>query len=68
MKTSAKYFRLAVGPRWGTSSQNGQNYNVTHKKPETQNKFFNLLTRILAESFEGFNSPLAQSAEELCGW
>jgi len=40
-------------------------YDVTHKKPETQNQnFFSLPTRRLAKSFEGLNSSLlAQLAE-----
>jgi len=29
---------------------------------------FSLQTQGLAEPFEGLNSSLAQSAEELCGW
>jgi len=44
MKTSVKYFRLAVGPRSGTSSQKWQKtyltYDVTQKKPKT--KIFSL--------------------------
>jgi len=44
MKTSAKYFRLAVGPSPGTSSQkwpkNYLTYDVTHKKTKTPNFFF----------------------------
>ena len=46
MKTSAKYFRLAVGPRSGTSSQKWPKtyitYDVTHKKtkPKTNKIFF----------------------------
>jgi len=46
MKISAKYFRLAVGPRSGTSSQTWPKtyltYDVTHKRNETQNNFFSL--------------------------
>ena len=67
LKTWAKYFRLAVGPRSGTSSQKWPKtyltYDITHIKPEIQNKrFFSLLTERLAESFEGLNSSLVQSA------
>jgi len=40
----SKYFRLVVGPMSGTSSQKLPNtylaYDVTHKKPETQNENF----------------------------
>jgi len=42
LKTCVKYFRLAVGPRSGTSSQKWPKtyftYDVTHKKTETQNQ------------------------------
>ena len=69
MNTSAKYFCLAVGPRSGTSSQKRSKtyltYNVTHKKSTTPNQKFSFHCR-LAESFEGLNSSLAQSANELC--
>jgi len=73
MKTSAKYFCLAVGPRSGTNGQKWPKtyvaYDITHNKmkPKAKN-FFSLLTRRLAESFEGLNSSLAQSVEKLCGW
>ena len=42
-------------------------YDVTPRKPQIQNeKFvFSISTKRLAESLEGFNSPLAQSAGEL---
>jgi len=36
-------------------------------KPKTKT-FFSLHIQGLAESFEGLNSSLAQSAEDLCGW
>jgi len=36
-------------------------------KPKTKN-FFSLQTQRLAESFEGLNNSLAQSAEKLWGW
>jgi len=42
LKTSVKYFRAAVGPRSGTSSQKWWRtyltYDVTHETPETQNQ------------------------------
>ena len=40
-----------------TKKQNPQLYN-----------FFSLQTRKFVVPFEGLNSSLAQSAEELCGW
>jgi len=42
-------------------------YDITYKKTKTQ-KFFSLQTWRLAESFEGLNSSLVQSAKELYGW
>jgi len=42
-------------------------YDVTHKKTKPQH-FFSLQTQRLAESYEGLNSSLAQSTEELWGW
>jgi len=74
MKTSATYFRLAVGPRPGTSRRKWPEiyltYDVTHKKTETQNQkfFIALQTQRLAESFEGLNSFLVQSTKHLCSW
>jgi len=42
MKTSGKYFRVAVGPRSGTSSRKWPKtyltYDVIHKKTENQNQ------------------------------
>jgi len=51
-------------------SQNLPHYDVTHKKTETQNQkiFFSIGVSKLAKSFQGLNSSLVQSAEELCGW
>jgi len=55
-------------------SQNGQKtftYDVTHKNLQLPTKiFFSLQTRRLAESFEGLNGSLVQSAEpeELWYW
>jgi len=70
LKISAKYFRLAVGFRSSTSRQKQPKtyltFDVNHKK--TKQICFSLQTQRLAESFEGLNSSLAQSAEELCSW
>jgi len=74
MKTSAKYFGLAAGPRPGDMSKNGPKayltYDVTHKKFATLNHkiFFRVLTRRLADLFEPLNSSLVQLAEELWHW
>jgi len=73
MKTSAKYFRLAVGPRSGNSSQKWPkaNLKMSLTKNKTKNRnIFSLQTQRLAESFESLNTSLAKlaSAEELCGW
>jgi len=44
MKTSVKYFCLAIGPRSGTSSQKLSKtyltYDVTHKKTKPKTNFF----------------------------
>jgi len=62
-----------VAPLSGTSSQKWPKtylaYDVNCKKktkPKTKT-FFSLHIQGLAESFEGLNSSLAQSAEDLCG-
>jgi len=39
-----------------------------HLDKKQNPKFFSLQTWRLAECFEGLNSSLEQSAEELCGW
>jgi len=47
-------------------AKNVPTYDITHKKPETQNqKFFSVQTRRLLQSFEGSVSSLAQSTGEL---
>jgi len=58
MKTSAKHFGSKIID------------DVIHKKSVTLNQkiFFRVRTRRLAEAFEGLNSSLAQSAEELWCW
>jgi len=38
-----------------------------NQKPKTKN-IMSLQTRRLSKSFEGLNSSLVQSDEELCGW
>jgi len=55
------------GPNeFGQKAQTYPTYDVTHRKPETQNlNYFSLQTRRLTKSFEGFNSSLAQSPGEL---
>jgi len=74
MKTSAKHFGLVVGPQAGQHErkwpQNYFSYNITHKKskPSNQKIFFQVQYTRLANSFEPFNSSLAQSAEELGRW
>jgi len=72
MKTSAKHFGLAVGPRPGNMRQNDPKtaYDVTHKKsaPPNQKIFFRVQSTGLADPFEPLNSSLAQSAEELGRW
>jgi len=51
MKTSAKYFPLAVGPRSGTNSQKWPKayliYDVTHKKNKTPKFFYCRLKDLL---------------------
>jgi len=70
MKTSVKYFCLAVGPKAGTTSQNSQKptpYMMSltkNMKPKTKNFFHCCLGDLL--NLEGLNSSLAQSAAELC--
>jgi len=67
MKTSAKYFGLAIGPqarqhqpKWPKTTSLMTSL-TKNPQPPTQ-KFFRVQTRRLAESFEGLNSSLAQSA------
>jgi len=45
-------------------------YDVIHKKSATTNQkfFFQVQAIMLGKSFEGLNSSLAQSAEELWRW
>jgi len=71
MKTSVKYFGLAVGPqarehepKW---PKNYFTYDVTHKKSATPNQkiFFRVQARRLSNLFEPLNSSPAQSTEEL---
>jgi len=54
-------------PKW---PQNYFTYDVTHKISVTPNQknFFRVQTRGQADPFEGLNSSLAQSAEELWHW
>jgi len=73
MKTSAKYFGLAVGPRTGNMSQNDTRttslmVSLTKNPHPPSKKFFRVQTRRLANPFEPLNSSLAQSAEELGRW
>jgi len=59
---------LGLGPdEVGQKGQNYSTYDVTHKNSRTQNQksFFSMWIRRIAKSFEGLNSFLAQSAEEL---
>jgi len=50
-------------------TRNLPTYDVTDEKTNSKpQKIFSLQTQRLAESFEGLNSSLAQSVEELCGW
>jgi len=68
MKTSAKKFRLVVGPSSGISSQKPSLLVSSLKKNKNPKpKFFSLPTPKPAKSFEGLNSSQAQSAEELHG-
>jgi len=52
--------------------QNGQKptslMTSLKKKKKPKPKIFSLETQRLAQSFEGLNSSLAQSLEELCSW
>jgi len=61
MKSSAKYFCRAAGPK-PTSFMTSLTKNT---KPPI---FFSLQTRRLAKSFEGLNHSLAQAADELFTW
>jgi len=58
MKTSVKYFHLAVGPRSGTSSQKWlKTYlmtSLTKKRNPKPKNCFSLQSRRLAKSVEGF--------------
>jgi len=61
-----------LGPSQVAAAKNGQKptllmTSLTKKLKPTTKSFFSLQTQRLAESLEGFNSSLAQSAEELCG-
>jgi len=49
------------------NSKTFPHYDVTPRKSQTQNEkiFFSIWSSRLAESIEGFNSSLAQSAGEL---
>ena len=73
MKTSAKHFGLAVGPRPGNMSQNDPKTTslmttVTKNLHPQPKNFFRVLSTSLADPFEPLNSSLAQSAEELGHW
>jgi len=56
-----------VEPRSGTSRQKWPKATLLMMSL-TKKFFFSLQTWRLAESFEGLNSSLALSGEELCGW
>ena len=73
MKTSAKHFGLAVGPRPGNMAQNDPKTtslmtSVTKKPHTPAKKIFWVQSTRLADPFEPLNSSLAQSAEELGHW
>jgi len=53
--------------KWAKKAKTTLLYDVTHKNSRTQNQksFFSMWIRRIAKSFEGLNSFLAQSAEEL---
>jgi len=70
MKTSAKHFGLAVGPRPGNMSQNDPKttslMTSLKKNPHfPTKKFFRVQSTRLADPFEPLKSSLDQSAEEL---
>ena len=68
MKTSAKYFGLAVGAQ-GQATWPKMKLKLLDLWRQSQKKIFCLVqsTR-LADPFELLNSSLAQSAEELGRW
>jgi len=74
MKTSVKYFGLAVGPRSGNMSQSDPKTTslmtslTKNLQLPTKKFFFQVQTRRLADPFEPLNSSLAQLAEELWRW
>jgi len=73
MKTSARNFGLAVGPRPGDMSQNGPKttslMTSLSKNPQPPTKkFLWVQPRRLSDLFEPLNSSLAQSAEAPGHW
>jgi len=71
MKTSAKYFGLAVGPQSKQPEpkrpKNYFTYDASHKKSAIPNQkiIFRVQTRWLSNPFEALNSSLVQLASEL---
>jgi len=73
MKTSAKHFDLAVGPRPGNMSQNGPKtaslmMSLTKNCNPQPKILFRVQTRRLADQFKSLNSSSAQLTEELWRW
>jgi len=63
LKTSAKHFGLAVGPRPGNMSQNDPKTTSLMMSVKLFKKFYRP-----TDPFDPLNSSLAQSTEELGRW